>query len=71
MRRTATRVVLLEELVERHPAAADAHHYGAAQDAHEAQLLGLAELHAHARRTKCEHFVASDGTGTERFGRCA
>ena len=42
--RTSAGIVLDEELIERDPAAADSHHDGGAQDAHQAQLLRLAEL---------------------------
>lgn len=44
--RTSARVVLDQELVERHPAAAHAHHDGGAQDADQAQLLRVSELPA-------------------------
>ena len=43
---TSARIILDEELVERHPAAADAHHDGGAENAHQAQLLRLSELKA-------------------------
>lgn len=41
---TSARIVLDEELVQGHPAAADTHHDGAAQDANQAQFLRISKL---------------------------
>lgn len=41
---TATRIILLQELIESNPTASNAHHDSAAQNANQAQLLGVSKL---------------------------
>lgn len=41
---TSARVILHKKLIQGHPATANPHHHCAAQDAHQSQLLGVAEL---------------------------
>lgn len=49
---TSARIVLDQELVQSHPAAADSHHHGAAQNPDQTQLLGVAELRRFREETR-------------------
>lgn len=47
---TPARVVLHQELVERHPSTSNANHHGAAQDSDEPELLRVSKLGEEERR---------------------